>query len=490
MIIFLRTTLFCVALMVSIFRVAANPPPGPVPLNGQWKGPLKMLGGQITIGITIVPLANGTYYGALDAPQQRISRMPVEVTLHGTDLKLRIEQAGSSFVGQVLDGGAQLSGIWTQPGMKAPMVLKRTVVPAATKFRPAPPYRESEVSFQNPSSRQRLSGTLTVPAGAGPFPAMVLLSDSGPQGRDVEVTGYRMFGQLADYLTRHGIAVLRFDDRGVGQSMGIYANATTADLATDARAAMAYLRTRPLVAAQRVGLLGHGEGANVALLAAAGPGRRPAFVVALAGYGQPGHEVLRRQQGEIMRLIGADPAQVKAAQDVYLRTVEVIRQTPDNALARTKVAALLSGTNTGLDAGMARARAVQLTTPWSRYFFDFDPQVQLSKVQCPVLLLNGTADLQASPRRDMAPLQRALRHAHCEVTAHRLAGVNHLFQPAPAQWPLVNGVQQATFSPEALQKIHDWVAVETTPPGTPLPVMAKQLAPPRKATKITGAPRG
>ena len=180
--------------MVPIFRAAANPPPGPVPLNGQWKGPLKMPGGQITIGITIVPLANGTYYGALDAPQQRISRMPVEVTLHGTDLKLRIEQAGSSFVGQVLDGGTQLSGIWTQPGMKVPMVLKRAAAPPATKFRPAPPYRESEISFQNPASRQRLSGTLTVPAGTGPFPAMVLLSDSGPQGRDVEVTGYRMFG--------------------------------------------------------------------------------------------------------------------------------------------------------------------------------------------------------------------------------------------------------------------------------------------------------
>ena len=293
-----------------------------------------------------------------------------------------------------------------------------------------------------------------------------------------------------DYLTSRSVAVLRFDNRGVGQSMGIYANATTADLATDARAAMAYLRTRPLVAAQRVGLLGHDEGTNVALLATAGPSRHPAFVMALAGYGQSGHEVLRRQQGEIMRLIGADPTQMKAAQDVYLRTVEIIRQTPDNTLARTKVAALLSGTNTGLDAGMARARAVQLTTPWSRYFFDFDPQTQLSKVQCPVLLLNGTADLQVSPRRDMAPLQRALRHAHCEVTAHRLAGVNHLFHPAPAQWPLVNGVQQATFSPEALQKIYDWVAVETTPPGAPLPLVTKQLAPPRKAAKTTSAPRG
>ncbi|MFC7666143.1 serine aminopeptidase domain-containing protein [Hymenobacter humi] len=168
---------------------------------------------------------------------------------------------------------------------------------------------------------------------------------------------------LADYLTRHGIAVLRFDDRGVGKSGGTYANATTADLVTDAQAALAFLRTRPLVAPQRTGLLGHGEGANVALLAAAAPGRAPAFVVSLAGYGQPGYTVLLRQQTEIMRLTGADATEVKAATDVYHRTVSIIRQTPDNAAARAKVAAVLSSANTGIDAAMARARAAQPLLP-------------------------------------------------------------------------------------------------------------------------------
>ena len=396
----------------------------PAPLSGQWRGPLKLLGGEITLIITIVPLTNGTYYAALDAPQQRISRMPVEVELKDDNLTLRIEQAGSSFAGKVLEDGATLSGTWKQPGLSAPMVLRRAAasVQAATKFKASPPYRETDVSFLNPATRQHLGGTLTVPVGEGPFAAVVLLSDSGPQSRDAEVTGYRMFGQLADYLTRHGIAVLRFDDRGVGKSGGTYANATTADLVTDAQAALAFLRSRPLVSAHRVGLVGHGEGANVALLAAATPGRAPAFVVSLAGYGQPGYDVLLRQQGEIMRLIGADPTQVKAAQDVYQRTVNIIRQTPDNAVARTKVATLLSGANTGIDAPMARARAVQLTSPWSRYFFDFDPQAQLDKVQCGVLLLNGTADLQVSAKRNMTPLHRALHHAKRAVTSYKLDG--------------------------------------------------------------------
>ncbi|MBF9236436.1 alpha/beta fold hydrolase [Hymenobacter sp. BT683] len=450
------------------------------PLNGQWKGPLKLLGGQITVIITMVPLTNGTYYAALDAPQQRISRMPVEVELKGNDIKLRIEQAGSSFVGKVLEGGAKLSGTWTQPGVKAPMLLQRAVgsqPTAAAPFRPAPPYRVTEVSFQNPTSKQHLGGTLTVPAGEGPFPAVALLSDLGPQGREVEVAGYRMFGQLADYLTRHGIAVLRFDDRGVGQSSGTYANATTADLVTDAQAALAFLRKRPLIAPQRVGLLGHGEGGNVALLAAMASRQAPNFVVSLAGYGQPGFDVLLRQQGEIMRLIGSDAAEIKAAQDAYQRLVAIVRQTPNNELARAKLATVLSSTNTGITVAMAHARAVQLTTPWSRYFFDFNPLNQLSKVDCPVLLLNGTSDLQVSAKRNMTSLRRGLHSANGSVTAYRLDGVNHLFQPAPAQWPLVNGVQQPTFSPDALKKINEWVAVKTKTTTARSPLKAKQPAP-------------
>jgi len=212
-------------------------------------------------------------------------------------------------------------------------------------------------------------------------------------------------------------------------------------------------------------------------------------VVSLAGYGQPGDEVLLRQQGEIMRLIGADPAQVKAAQEVYQRTVDVIRQTPDNAEARPKVAALLCATNAGIDASMAKARAAQLTSPWSRYFFDFDPQNQLPKVPCAVLLLNGTADLQVSVRRNLVPLQRGLHRAHRAVTSRRLDGVNHLFQPPPARWPMVNGVQQPTFSPEALRLIRDWVAVETKVPGGPLPVTVKRPPPGRKLVRTPSTAR-
>jgi pimeloyl-ACP methyl ester carboxylesterase len=472
-------TLWCAG--PSLARAKAEEP---ARLSGQWQGPLKVPGGTLTLLITIVPLSNGTYYAALDVPQQRISRMPVEVELKGDDLTLRIEQAGSHFEGKVLAGGSQLSGTWQQPGLKTELVLARSAAPAAAqaakKLRLTPPYRETEVTFANSAGKCRLSGTLTVPSGEGPFAAVALLSDSGPQDRDSDLQGYHLFGILADYLTRHGIAVLRFDDRGVGQSSGDYSRATTADFATDAQAALAFLRKNPLLAPQQVGLIGHGEGANIALLAAAQPQSAPAFVASLAGYGQPGRDVLRRQQGEIMRLIGTDGTQIKAAQVLYDQLIDAVRQTPNQAAARAKVVALLRSSNTALDEPMARARAVQLTSPWSRFFIDFNPANSLPQVQCPVLLLNGTADLQVGAAHNMAVLQKGLHQGHAPVEAHRLPGVNHWFQPDPTEWPIVAGERQAAFSPAALDYLRVWLLERAKLAKAPLPVTVRRATSPPK----------
>ena len=463
-------------------------------LSGQWQGPLKVPGGSLTLLITIVPLTNGTYYAALDVPQQHISRMPVEVEVKDDNLSLRIEQAGSHFEGKVLAGGDKFSGTWQQPGLTTALELVRSTAPVASqatkKLRLTPPYRESDITFLNSAGKFRLSGTLTVPSGEGPFAAVALLSDSGPQDRDAQLQDYHMFGILADYLTRRGIAVLRFDDRGVGKSGGDYHRATTADLVTDAQAALAFLRSQPLIAPQQVGLIGHGEGANVALLAAAEPQGAPAFVASLAGYGQAGREVLRRQQGEILRLIGADGGQVKAAQNLYDQLVETLRQTPNTAAARTKIVTLLRSSNTGIDESMARARAVQLTSPWSRYFLDFDPAHRLAQVQCPVLLLNGTADLQVAPGRNMTLLQKGLHPTHQPVEAHRLAGVNHWFQPDMTQWPIIAGERQATFSPEGLDYLREWLLARARLAKAPLPVtVARPQAKPKPKPTVPARSR-
>ncbi|MBX0292840.1 alpha/beta fold hydrolase [Hymenobacter sp. HSC-4F20] len=482
--------LYCLPLLAS---ASSAQTPG---LNGQWKGPLKVPGGQLTLIITVVPLSNGTYYAALDAPQQRISRMPAEVTLKGTDITISIEQAGSKFVGKVKDGGSTFQGTWSQPGLTAPLTLTRmkpTQAPvAAGKPRLTPPYREEEVKFVNTKADLALAGTLTIPAGPGPFPAVVLLSDNGPQNRDVEQQDYRMFGALADHLTRRGIAVLRFDDRGVGKSQGNHFTATTADLVSDAQAAMVYLRAKPLIDQRYIGLVGHGEGGNVALLAAAEQQpATPAFVVSLSGYGVPGRDVIMHQQMEIMRLIGSNPAQVKAALELHKEMVEIIRQTPNDNQARGKVAATLRFNNTDLDPHMARARAVQLTSPWSRYFLDFDPTRSLPAVKCPVLLLGGSNDLQVDPAQNIPPLKKGLKNA--DVTSQKLAGVNHWYQPEMKDWPLVNGEQQPAFSPKALTVVREWIFEHTEQPK-PLPTSETKPAsttpkPAGKAAKSAQASR-
>ncbi|WP_375435347.1 alpha/beta hydrolase family protein [uncultured Hymenobacter sp.] len=454
-------------------------------MNGQWRGPLKVPGGTLELIVTIVPLTNGTYYAALDVPQQRIYRMPVEVVLKGNDLSLQIEQAGSSFKGKVLNDGTLLTGIWKQPGLSGALEMQRagSATAASGKVRLTPPYREDDVNFTNAAAKLRLAGTLTIPAGAGPFPAVVLISDSGPQNRDAGEQEYRMFSILADYLTRRGIAVLRFDDRGVGRSQGSYFNATTIDMVGDAQAAMGFLRSQNLINPEQVGFIGHGEGANVALLAAADANAaKPAFVVSLAGYGLPGRHVLVQQQLEIMRLIGANPAQVKAALALHVDMIDIIRQTPNDAQARGKVAATLRNSNTDLDPHMARARAIQLTSPWSRYFIDFEPARKLPGVKCPVLALNGTNDLQVEASGNLAMLRRGLSNSR-DVKTQKITGVNHWLQPMQEEWALVNGEQQPTFSPKALEVMREWIAARTTQPGA-VPVTVKRTSP-TKASKVS-----
>ncbi|WP_303312363.1 S9 family peptidase [Hymenobacter sp. BT730] len=458
-------------------------------LNGQWSGALRVSGTEMDLIVTIVPLSTGGYYAALDIPKQKISRMPMQASLTGQDVVLKIDQAGSRFTGKLNAEGTAMTGTWVQPGITSPLVLKRistSVLNAA--FNAAPPYRREEVIVPNKPFKLRLGATLTMPNGPGPFPAVALVSDLGAQDRDASQEQYRMFAILADYLTRRGFAVLRYDDRGVGQSNGKYYAATTADLVTDAQAAMGFLRAHYRVKKDKVGLIGHGEGANIALLAAAQP-KGPDFVVSLAGSGQTGQAVMQQQQVEIMRLIGANANQVKSALALDNKMVNVIRQTPDNKLARAKVGVLLRQINNDLAFTMVQARAEQLTSPWYRYYLDFNPLTKLPSVKCPVLAMNGTADLQVTANKNLSLLNKGLRNSS-KVTIVKLPGVNHLFQPDRSEWALINNEQQPVFAPKALATMDTWLKNRTkTRTSLTAPIKAKLTSPLRKPSADRTASR-
>lgn len=433
------------------------PRPADTPLDGLWKGPLKLPGGELEVIFRLVKLSNGEYFATLDVPKQRVSNLSVTVSTLADTIVFASAEANCRFTGRLVPDAGQLQGTWQQPGFRVPLTLTHTALPtlaAATKSRLTPPYREENVKIPNLAANLELAGTLTVPAGPGPFPAVVLLSDVGAQDRNGTVNEFGPQGWLADYLTRRGIAVLRFDDRGTGQSTG-NAEATLADQVTDAQAALAFLRTRSELVPTRLGLVGHGEGGNVALLAAARP-QPPAFVVGLAPYGLPGREVAMQQQEATLRSLQTSSSQLAIALKRQQMTFDAIRQTINRSQARAIVANILKQDNPVLSDDAAQARAGELTTAPYRYFLSFDPAESLAQVACPVLLLYGTADPVLNPDNNLEGLVKGLKN-NKSVTAKKLPGVNHVFQPERDQWPIVAGQAQPNFSPAAEEAIRAWI---------------------------------
>ncbi|RYY14883.1 MAG: hypothetical protein EOO36_13515 [Cytophagaceae bacterium] len=328
-----------------------------------------MPGGKLALSLSVVALTGGDYFAALDVPMQKLSRVPVDIQLvPGTDsVRLLVPQLGSRLLARLDSGGTILRGTWAQPGLRTPLVLRHgalPVAPASTITTLSRPYREEKVLFSNFAARIKLAGTLTVPAGEGPFPAVALLSDLGAQdrdGRSVEQPEgglpphtYPLLSLLADYLTRHGVAVLRLDDRGIGQSEGNNATATTTQRVGDAQAALNFLRTRPEVDLLHLGLIGHGEGANVALLAAAQP-LPPAFVVALAGYGLPGFETLQAQQEAALQAQKLPPAQLDLRLRRQAAMAELVRYSTNLDQTQVMLANLLSQDEPSLLPAAAKA---------------------------------------------------------------------------------------------------------------------------------------
>lgn len=428
-----------------------------LPLGGLWKGKLPLLGGQLEVTVSVVPLSNGKFFAALDVPAQKVSRMETELTVRGDSVLMRMPGADSRYAARFDRSKRELNGTWTQGREKSAVRLYYFPMPTATGpgTRLTPPYREEEVTFNNPVGRLNLAGTFTIPPGKGPFPAVVLVSDVGAQDREGTTGDYHMMGSLADYLTRRGIAVLRYDDRGVGKSGGNTTTATTAMLVSDVQAAVNFLRSQLDVNINRIGVIGHGEGANVALLAAGKP-LPPAFVVSLAGYGLTGEQTLLQQLVDEQKAQKIDPVKVQAAYERQRTMYDIMRQT-GTPQAQAIVANMMRQDQPSLDAKAAQAQAAQLLTPWRTYFLSFDPIAELDGVSCPVLLLNGANDLQAPADLHLTALEKELRSVNRNVTTKRLPGVNHLFQPPKTEWTLMNGEMMPLFSPMALETIREWI---------------------------------
>ncbi len=319
--------------------------------------------------------------------------------------------------------------------------------------KPPFPYQQEEVTYRNPEGNIRLAGTLTEPSGSGPYPAALLITGAGPQDRDETIAGHKPFLVLADYLTRHGIAVLRVDDRGTGKSTGWFEIATTQDFASDAEASIRFLQGRPEVDQKHIGCIGHGEGAIVAPMVAV---KIPqiSFLVLLAGTAIPGEQVLLSQMERSEKAANLPEKEIKEDEKIGRALYDVARK----------------GKGTvdypeGDEEFMAKweKQLYRLRTPWIRFFLAYDPAPTLEKVKCPVLALDGSKDLEVDAEQNAAAMKAAFaRGGNPDTTIQILPGLNYMFQPAETGLGWEYQMIPETISPKVLDIIGDWIRKQTS----------------------------
>jgi fermentation-respiration switch protein FrsA (DUF1100 family) len=329
------------------------------------------------------------------------------------------------------------------------------------------PYDEREVAYTSEADGTKLAGTLTVPRDDGPFPAVLLITGSGPQNRDEEILGHKPFLVIADHLTSNGIAVLRVDDRGIGGSTGDMSMATSEDFASDVLAGVHFLAGQPDIDPGRIGLIGHSEGGIIAPMVAAASDH-VAFIVLLAGSAIPGRDLMIMQLAAVQRSIGRPEGNVEQQIEAQRSLLELASEGADfpaltaavAELTRIQISNLAEGQRPSTEElkPVIEAQARQLTTPWWRFFLTYDPRTALREVQCPVLAINGSLDVQVPPGPNLGVIREALAEAgNDDITVEELGGLNHLFQTATTGSPTEYGSIEETFAPAALDLITSWI---------------------------------
>jgi uncharacterized protein len=438
--------------------------------EGVWQGALEGNGMRLRLQLHVSHDDQQHLVAALDSPDQGISGLPAtKVTQKQAVFHFEIPFVNGVFEGTLNPLKTIISGTWTQNDVERHLEFRRSdklldLVRPQNPSKPYP-YREEEVNFPNDKAKLSLAGTLTLPPGPGPFPAAILISGSGPHDRDETIAGHRPFLVLADHLTRKGVAVLRFDKRGIGKSTGSYDQATTEDFASDVEAALAYLKSRQEIDPKKIGFIGHSEGGIIApMIAARSSG--VAWVVLLAAPGLKGEETLLLQSELILRAAGVNDEQITKAREFNKQAYALVRQEHDRAKLQTKLSELVqtSGMSASLPPAALQVQVRQMASPWFRFFLDYDPVPALQNTTCPVLALNGEKDLQIAPKENLAQIRKALQEAgNKDFQATELAGLNHLFQHAPTGSPTEYGGIEETMAPEVLNSISDWVLKHTAP---------------------------
>ncbi len=451
-------------------------------LAGDWSGSLAAGGTTLRLVAHFAPKpdaapAGSAFTGTLDSIDQGANGIPFsQVTLTDGAVHLESKVITALYDGKLSADGKTIVGTWSQGNGALPLTFSRTDHPPAVNRpqepKPPFPYTVKEVTFPDAAAGVTLAGTLTEPPGAGPFPAALLIVGSGPHDRNETILGHKPFWVLADYLTRRGIAVLRYDKRGIGASTGDYKTATSADFADDAQAGVAYFekpagnhshpdrldrpqrgrldcahRRRP-VKRCRVCRSAGGDG----------PARR-ADHPQTAGAHRQGGRGQRSGHRQTERVGDGGVCDYPAGERPGGRGEGVCGRWPPSRSPQMTPAEKKAA---GDVQALVDAQLKELLSPWFRYFLAYDPIPTLKQVKCPVLALNGSKDLQVPPKEDLAAIGAALKAGgNTDYTTRELPGLNHLFQTAGTGSPSEYAKIDETFSPVALTVIGDWIAAHT-----------------------------
>lgn len=441
-------------------------------ITGDWHGKIEFQGIKLRIVFHVSESEEGLT-ATMDSPDQGAKGLPIqEVTFEENLLSLKMPNLLLEYSGTPNADFSEIEGNFKQGGLSLPLNLSRKATEKEVVRRPQEPekpypYYEEEVTFKNENAGIELAGTLTLPTKDGQYPTVILITGSGAQNRDEELLGHKPFLIISDYLTRNGIGVLRYDDRGTAASTGDFSTATTADFALDVRAAIEYLKTLKEVKKDQIGLVGHSEGGMIAPIVAA-KSEDVAFAVLLAG---PGVKIpdLMAKQLELISLAGGESAEsVEEDLRVMTKAYDMVVRSNDSEKLKTDLKEYFElewkkmseedRSRIGDKDAFVNPTIKTLTSPWFVYFLKFDPTVYLRATKCPVLAVNGGKDLQVDAKQNLEGIKMSLRAGgNDKFVIKEFPNLNHLFQNCETGSPSEYAQIEETFSEEVLKFMTDWI---------------------------------
>lgn len=461
----------CIVMIPRAVRALQATPPVASDASGRalgtWQGVLASGAFRERLSFVIARDSTGGMHGTMKVLDQGGVELPAAVAAHGDTLSFTIAAQHISYSGVMTTAGDSVRGTFMQGSVSIPLTFGRSTGGSVSVGRPQDPkppypYHTEEVTVPSDGG-VRLAGTVIMPEGSGPFPAVVFVTGSGPQDRDEALLGHRPFLVIADYLARHGIASLRYDDRGFAKSTGTFETATSADFAADAEAALHFLQRVPGIARDRVGIIGHSEGGLIGPMIAART-RDVAFLVLMAGPGMAGDSLSLLQ---LRRLAPSSlsSAQLDAQVDNNRRLFRAITGARDSADAVARILAVKQQIIEALPENQRAATASRfdqavpkLVNPWMRYFLRYDSRTALRNVHVPVLALGGTLDTQVPARENLSGIDAALKAAgNTDYRIVELPNLNHLFQTATNGSPSEYSTIDETIAPQVLDLIASWI---------------------------------